>query len=221
MWHTQFFWCTSRVSFLATLLLGIQVMSNMPHKTDCERLKHYYSTGQLWTNLCRHRMNRNRRYRLSGIMCECLRSSVWCCVLQVHVGHFQKVIAMVQMGGGSELAIVISIVVCCVLLLLCTVGTSLLIHHSSDSTGVSSVQKLRWSVNQRSIWESLRSAPHKCLCFVLVFNAKEKHAHYWSLGLFASCCVCVCVSPAWITSLSLCVCVCVCVCVFSAGGLLH
>ncbi len=52
------------------------------------------------------------------------------------MGHFQKVIAMVQMGGGSELAIVISIVVCCVLLLLCTVGTSLLIHHSSDSTGV-------------------------------------------------------------------------------------
>uniref|UniRef100_A0A8C2E227 Plexin D1 n=1 Tax=Cyprinus carpio TaxID=7962 RepID=A0A8C2E227_CYPCA len=44
----------------------------------------------------------------------------------VRVGHFQKVIAMVQMGGGSELAIIVSIVVCCVLLLLCTVGTSLL-----------------------------------------------------------------------------------------------
>uniref|UniRef100_A0A671RXP2 Plexin-D1-like n=1 Tax=Sinocyclocheilus anshuiensis TaxID=1608454 RepID=A0A671RXP2_9TELE len=40
----------------------------------------------------------------------------------VRVGHFQKVIAMVQMGGGSELAIVVSIVVCCVLLLLCTVA---------------------------------------------------------------------------------------------------
>uniref|UniRef100_A0A673H8U9 Plexin-D1-like n=1 Tax=Sinocyclocheilus rhinocerous TaxID=307959 RepID=A0A673H8U9_9TELE len=40
----------------------------------------------------------------------------------VRVGHFCKVIAMVQMGGGSELAIVISIVVCCVLLLLCTVA---------------------------------------------------------------------------------------------------
>ncbi|XP_056628860.1 plexin-D1 [Triplophysa dalaica] len=40
----------------------------------------------------------------------------------VRVGHFHKVIAMVQMGGGSELAIVISIVVCCVLLLLCTVA---------------------------------------------------------------------------------------------------
>ncbi|XP_016354944.1 plexin-D1-like [Sinocyclocheilus anshuiensis] len=40
----------------------------------------------------------------------------------VRVGHFRKVIAMVQMGGGSELAIIISIVVCCVLLLLCTVA---------------------------------------------------------------------------------------------------
>ncbi|XP_051758342.1 plexin-D1 [Ctenopharyngodon idella] len=40
----------------------------------------------------------------------------------VRVGHFHKVIAMVQMGGGSELAIVVSIVVCCVLLLLCTVA---------------------------------------------------------------------------------------------------
>uniref|UniRef100_A0A9J7XY34 Plexin D1 n=1 Tax=Cyprinus carpio carpio TaxID=630221 RepID=A0A9J7XY34_CYPCA len=40
----------------------------------------------------------------------------------VRVGHFQKVIAMVQMGGGSELAIIVSIVVCCVLLLLCTVA---------------------------------------------------------------------------------------------------
>uniref|UniRef100_A0A8C2J142 Plexin D1 n=1 Tax=Cyprinus carpio TaxID=7962 RepID=A0A8C2J142_CYPCA len=40
----------------------------------------------------------------------------------VCVGHFRKVIAMVQMGGGSELAIVVSIVVCCVLLLLCTVA---------------------------------------------------------------------------------------------------
>nr|XP_055023424.1 plexin-D1 [Misgurnus anguillicaudatus] len=40
----------------------------------------------------------------------------------VKVGHFHKVIAMVQMGGGSELAIVVSIVVCCVLLLLCTVA---------------------------------------------------------------------------------------------------
>lgn len=45
-------------------------------------------------------------------------------LFQVRVGHFHKVIAMVQMGGGSELAIVVSIVVCCVLLLLCTVGTS-------------------------------------------------------------------------------------------------
>uniref|UniRef100_A0A672Q2R6 Plexin D1 n=1 Tax=Sinocyclocheilus grahami TaxID=75366 RepID=A0A672Q2R6_SINGR len=42
--------------------------------------------------------------------------------ITVRVGHFRKVIAMVQMGGGSELAIVISIVVCCVLLLLCTVA---------------------------------------------------------------------------------------------------
>ncbi|XP_026106054.1 plexin-D1 [Carassius auratus] len=40
----------------------------------------------------------------------------------VHVGHFVKVIALVQMGGGSELAIIVSIVVCCVLLLLCTVA---------------------------------------------------------------------------------------------------
>ncbi|XP_051964784.1 plexin-D1-like [Xyrauchen texanus] len=40
----------------------------------------------------------------------------------VKVGNFQKVIAMVQMGGSSELAIVVSIVVCCVLLLLCTVA---------------------------------------------------------------------------------------------------
>ncbi|XP_051509231.1 plexin-D1 [Myxocyprinus asiaticus] len=40
----------------------------------------------------------------------------------VKVGHLQKVIAMVQMGGGSELAIIVSIVVCCVLLLLCTVA---------------------------------------------------------------------------------------------------
>ncbi|CAM4713171.1 unnamed protein product [Leuciscus chuanchicus] len=40
----------------------------------------------------------------------------------VRVGRFQKVIAMVHMGGGSELAIVVSIVVCCVLLLLCTVA---------------------------------------------------------------------------------------------------
>ncbi|XP_052461186.1 plexin-D1 isoform X1 [Carassius gibelio] len=40
----------------------------------------------------------------------------------VRVGHFCKVIAVVQMGGGSELAIVVSIVVCCVLLLLCIVA---------------------------------------------------------------------------------------------------
>ncbi|XP_067268964.1 plexin-D1 [Pseudorasbora parva] len=40
----------------------------------------------------------------------------------VRVGRLQKVIALVQMGGGSELAIVVSIVVCCVLLLLCTVA---------------------------------------------------------------------------------------------------
>ncbi|XP_059358937.1 plexin-D1 isoform X2 [Carassius carassius] len=43
-------------------------------------------------------------------------------IINVRVGHFQKVIAMVQMGGGSELAIIVSIVVCCVLLLLCTVA---------------------------------------------------------------------------------------------------
>uniref|UniRef100_A0A8C1RZD8 Plexin D1 n=1 Tax=Cyprinus carpio TaxID=7962 RepID=A0A8C1RZD8_CYPCA len=52
----------------------------------------------------------------------------------VRVGHFQKVIAMVQMGGGSELAIIVSIVVCCVLLLLCTVGTSLLFSRSCVQT---------------------------------------------------------------------------------------
>uniref|UniRef100_A0A8C2E314 Plexin D1 n=1 Tax=Cyprinus carpio TaxID=7962 RepID=A0A8C2E314_CYPCA len=52
----------------------------------------------------------------------------------VRVGHFQKVIAMVQMGGGSELAIIVSIVVCCVLLLLCTVGTSLLFSQSCVQT---------------------------------------------------------------------------------------
>ncbi|GAA6108332.1 plexin-D1 [Tachysurus ichikawai] len=39
----------------------------------------------------------------------------------VHVGNFQKVIAVVQMGG-SELAIIVTVVVCCVLLLLCTVA---------------------------------------------------------------------------------------------------
>ncbi|KAK3539437.1 hypothetical protein QTP70_007782 [Hemibagrus guttatus] len=39
----------------------------------------------------------------------------------VYVGNFQKVIAVVQMGG-SELAIIVTVVVCCVLLLLCTVA---------------------------------------------------------------------------------------------------
>ncbi|KAI5101511.1 plexin-D1 precursor, partial [Silurus meridionalis] len=39
----------------------------------------------------------------------------------VRAGNYQKVIAVVQMGG-SELAITVTVVVCCVLLLLCTVG---------------------------------------------------------------------------------------------------
>ncbi|XP_017323336.1 plexin-D1 [Ictalurus punctatus] len=39
----------------------------------------------------------------------------------VRAGNFEKVIAVVQMGG-SELAIIVTVVVCCVLLLLCTVA---------------------------------------------------------------------------------------------------